>query len=321
MINHLISKSCQRLNKPNLINNLIKSQKQSIIYSSSSSSGSSKFISNKYFTTTSNSNNNSNNTTTTTTTTLRQDEIDFFNQQSSDWWNPEGTMKPLHRMNPFRVKYICDRLKIYNEKVSKNPIHLPLEGLNVIDVGCGVGLLTESLSRLGASKVVGLDAAKNNILMAISHASFDQKLNENIQNKSLNYLESTIENFYNIENDQQFDAVCSLEVIEHVDNPKQFIDYLSKIVKPGGSIFISTINKTFLSYISAILGAEYIFRMVPVGTHHWDQFIKPKDLESYFDSNNCQITDLKGLVYNPLTCEWDFTNDLNVNYLLHAIKK
>ncbi|KAN0031884.1 hypothetical protein ACTFIV_005752 [Dictyostelium citrinum] len=312
MINRLITKSYQVLNKPNSINNLIKPHQSILFYN--------KF-SNKYFTTTTNNNNPLDSNNLKTNTTLRQDEIDFFNQQSEDWWNPEGTMKPLHRMNPFRVKYICDRLKIYNEKVSNNPLHLPLEGLNVIDVGCGVGLLTESLSRLGASKVVGLDAAKNNILMAISHASFDQKLSENIENKTLNYFESTIENFYNNENNQQFDAVCSLEVIEHVDNPKEFLEYLTKIVKPGGSIFISTINKTFLSYLSAILGAEYIFRMVPVGTHHWDQFIKPNDLKTYFNSNNCEITDLQGLVYNPLTCEWDFTKDLNVNYILHAIKK
>ncbi|KAK5582751.1 hypothetical protein RB653_004337 [Dictyostelium firmibasis] len=316
MINRMITKSYKRLNNNNLIGNLIK-PRQSIIYNFSINKSS-----NRFFTTNNNSSeiNNTQQKPTTTTTTLRKDEIDFFNEQSQDWWNSEGTMKPLHRMNPFRVNYICDRLKIYNEKVANNPIHLPLQGLNVIDIGCGAGLLTESLSRLGASKVVGLDAAKNNILMAISHASFDQKLNENIENKSLQYIESTIENF-SIENNQQFDAVCSLEVIEHVDNPKQFLEYLTKIVKPGGSIFLSTINKTFLSYISAILGAEYIFRMVPVGTHHWNQFIKPEDLKSYLKSNNCETTDLQGLVYNPLLCEWDFTNDLNVNYILHAIKK
>ncbi|EGC29511.1 hypothetical protein DICPUDRAFT_10678, partial [Dictyostelium purpureum] len=263
-----------------------------------------------------NNNNNSNNNT------LRNEEISFFNTLSKDWWNPEGTMKPLHRMNPFRVKYIIDRLKNSNEIVKNNSIQEPLKGLNVIDVGCGAGLLCESLSRLGADTVIGLDAAGNSVKMAISHASLDSKLDENLNNNKLKYIESTIENFLNLEESKNgFDLVCSLEVIEHVDNPKQFVELLTKVLKPGGSIFISTINKTNLSYLTTILGAEYLLKLVPVGTHHWEQYVTPNELTQQLSFNNCEIVDVQGLFYNPISFEWSFSANKSVNYIVHAIKK
>ncbi|KYQ89665.1 hypothetical protein DLAC_09630 [Tieghemostelium lacteum] len=258
--------------------------------------------------------------------TLKSEEINFFNTQAKDWWNPEGTMKPLHRMNPVRVKYIVDRLKSIQKIPRSNSVHLPLQGLTLMDIGCGAGLLTESLSRLGGDKVIGLDAAQNNILMACSHANLDKKLQCNLNEKKLEYIESTIENYIAtnpsvLTADGGFDVVCSLEVIEHVDNPQEFVNYCSKVLKPGGSMFISTINRTYLSYLSTILAAEYILRLVPIGTHHWNQFVTPSDLSQFLQKSNLSIQDSKGLFYNPLTSNWTLINDNTVNYIIHATKK
>ncbi|KAF2078056.1 hypothetical protein CYY_000607 [Polysphondylium violaceum] len=254
--------------------------------------------------------------------TLKNEEIQFFNNLSKDWWNPEGTMKPLHRMNPLRVQYIVDSIKSSTSLISDNPIQYPLKGLKMIDIGCGAGLLSESLSRLGADKVIGLDAAKNNVLMAKSHASADIDLKENIETNKLEYVESTIERFIQDESMvESFDVVCSLEVIEHVDNPQEFLKLCTRLLKPGGHIFISTINKTPTSFLATILGAEYIFRMVPIGTHHWSQFIKPADIHSALAQNNCAVKDTQGLFYNPYDSSWSLIKDLSVNYILYAIKK
>eukprot|EP01132_Coremiostelium_polycephalum_P009103 gene9103-11155_t len=281
-----------------------------------------QYITKRYSTTTTTTNtdginNNNQDKNNNGFSSLKHEEIEFFNNLSKDWWNSEGTMKPLHRMNPLRVQYIIKRLQSSNNQLLNNPPHQPLKGLNVIDVGCGAGLLTESLSRLGANKVVGLDAAKNNISMAIAHASKDLNLQKNLQENKLEYVESTIENYVNT--NQSFDVVCSLEVVEHVENPKEFVNLLTKIVKSGGSLFVSTMNKTALSYLTAILGAEYILKLVPIGTHHWNQFISPDQLKQYL--TDCTVQDTSGLFYNPITSNWSFINDKSVNYIIHAIKK
>ncbi|EGG21950.1 3,4-dihydroxy-5-hexaprenylbenzoate methyltransferase [Cavenderia fasciculata] len=289
---------------------------------------------NNHTTNTNNNNNNSqvgSSSTSSSSSSKRQNEIDFFNTMAKDWWNEEGEMKPLHKMNPVRVQYIVEKLKEVGAinggggggdvATAAAAASSPLKGLKIIDVGCGAGLLTESLCRLGAS-VVGVDAAQQNIKMAIAHANLDQLLQQKLQLQQLEYIESTIENHVVNANNPQYDVVCSLEVVEHVDNVPEFISNLTKILKPGGSLFISTINRTPLSWLLTIVGAEYLLRIVPVNTHHHNQFVMPTELRQYIESSDSamRLLDQKGLFYNPITCNWSIMDDTKVNYIIHAIK-
>ncbi|GAM23212.1 hypothetical protein SAMD00019534_063870, partial [Acytostelium subglobosum LB1] len=281
-------------------------------------------------TTTSSSTNAPNQSTTTSTTTstnnsgqqafnsTKQDEINLFNSFAAEWWNPDGPVKPLHRMNPKRVKYIVDRLRLVG--LASDSIPSPLAGLKMIDVGCGGGLLTESLSRLGAD-VVGMDAACNNITMATAHAKQDRVLRQNIEQQRLRYMDSTIEKHAETHR-EHYDVVCSLEVVEHVDNVPEFIRQCSMVLKPGGSFFLSTINKTLISYLTVILGAEYILRVVPKGTHHWDQFLTPDQIREYLANSQVQVKDVKGILVNPLTMNFTIDDtDYSSNYILHGVKQ
>ncbi|KAF2077013.1 hypothetical protein CYY_001645 [Polysphondylium violaceum] len=253
--------------------------------------------------------------------TINQREIDFFDN-FGDWWSEDSELKGLREMNPIRVQYIMEQIK--NSKptlIAENPLFTPLQGLRIADIGCGPGFLTESLSRLGA-EVVGLDLGKTNIAMARAHANNDPQLKNNLKNGKLVYMEASIETL--LEDPRclgSFDIVCSMEVLEHVDNPLEFVRLCSSLVKTDGHIFLSTINRTFASLFYMILMAEYVLRLIPIGTHHHRQFINPKRIISTLTTSQFVIKDLLGLKYNPVTRTWRFDNDTSVNYILHAIKQ
>lgn len=242
--------------------------------------------------------------------TVDEEEVQRLSESARlRWWDPEGEMKPLHRMNPKRVAYLRTCL---TKRLGLPPLApQPFTGLRFLDVGCGPGLLTESLARLGG-EVLGVDASAANIQTAIKHSSGDSSLS------TLAYRHGTAEGL--AAEGQQFDVVSSLEVIEHVNNPELFINSLSGLVKPGGSLFLSTINRTMKSYALAIVGAEYILGWVPPGTHQWNKFVQPTELGVLLQRAGMNLEELTGLAYQPWNGSWSFTTDTSVNYLLWATK-
>ncbi|KAF9206567.1 Hexaprenyldihydroxybenzoate methyltransferase, mitochondrial [Haplosporangium sp. Z 27] len=247
--------------------------------------------------------------------TVNKDEIAKFAAMSDEWWAPQGPFKMLHLMNPPRVRYIRKRLEAsgtISNTVNKgnsdqgNPSsdRFPLQGLSVLDVGCGGGLLSEALARLGA-RVTGLDASIENIQMARIHSKKDPLLTGGGPG-SLEYRHQTAEKL--LEEGRQFDVVCSLEVIEHVDNPADFLRVLGQLLKPDGDLILSTISRTPFSYLVTVLFAEHLLRMVPVGTHHWSKFITPDELKAGVqDLAKCQVLNIQGIGFNPLSGQWELT--------------
>ena len=223
-------------------------------------------------------------------------EIKKFSDIAKDWWNEDGDFKPLHIINPLRANYIKSKAK--------------LEGKKVLDVGCGGGLLSEALHDFGAD-VTGIDAAGPGIEVAKIHAKND--------NKNIKYFEITAEEL-NLKESGSFDIVTCLEVLEHVPDPKSLVATCIDLLKPGGALFLSTINKNPRSWITAIVGAEYIFNLLPKGTHEFDKFIKPSVLAKYVREANAELIETKGMFYNPLTHKANLNNDLGVNYLMYAKK-
>ena len=223
-------------------------------------------------------------------------EIKKFSDIAEDWWNEDGDFKPLHIINPLRANYIKSKTK--------------LEGKKVLDVGCGGGLLSEALHDFGAD-VTGIDAAGPGIEVAKIHAKND--------NKNIKYFEITAEEL-NLKESGSFDIVTCLEVLEHVPDPKSLVATCIDLLKPGGALFLSTINKNPRSWITAIVGAEYIFNLLPKGTHEFDKFIKPSVLAKYVREANAELIETKGMFYNPLTHKANLNNDLGVNYLMYAKK-
>ncbi len=229
-------------------------------------------------------------------TNIDQQEVKKFSDIAEQWWNKDGDFKPLHVINPLRANYINEKIKLKNKKV--------------LDVGCGGGLLCESLYDFGA-EVTGIDAAGPGIEVAKIHA---QKNNKNIK-----YFEKTAEEL-NTEYDEYYDVVSCLEVLEHVPDPKSLVKTCVKLLKPSGLLFLSTINKNPRSWITAIVGAEYIFNILPKGTHEFDKFIKPSSLAKYVRDAEAELLETKGMFYNPLTHKANLNNDLGVNYLMYARK-
>ena len=239
------------------------------------------------------------------TNTINKKEIEKFSKIAEEWWDPEGKFKPLHKFNPIRISYIKDNI-IDTFKLKKN--EKPLNKIKILDIGCGGGLLSEPMSRLGAD-VVGIDASEKNINVAKLHA---KKNNLNIK-----YVCSSPENY---QINEKFDVILNMEIIEHVDNVEQFLKSCSNLLKKNGMMFVATLNKTLKSYIFAIVGAEYIMRWLPIGTHSWEKFVKPEDLIKVLKNYNLELEELAGMKFNLIKDEWSISTDKSVNYIGKFIK-
>jgi len=235
------------------------------------------------------------------TSTINRGEIDKFSKMANEWWDPEGKFKPLHKFNPIRIQYIKENITKHfniNKKI------LPLKNLKILDIGCGGGLLSEPMSRLGAN-VTGIDASEKNIKIANAHLK-KSKLKINYICASPESLKITKE---------QFDVILNMEIVEHVEDVELFIKKSSELLKKKGLMFIATLNKTLKSYIFAIVGAEYILRWLPIGTHEWEKFVEPSKLIEYGKRNSLKLEKINGMKFNPLNNKWNISEDSSVNYI------
>uniref|UniRef100_A0A1L8DZG6 Ubiquinone biosynthesis O-methyltransferase, mitochondrial n=1 Tax=Nyssomyia neivai TaxID=330878 RepID=A0A1L8DZG6_9DIPT len=237
--------------------------------------------------------------------------LDVLQSQSQEWWNPYGTMKPLHTMNHLRVPFIRDGLLATG--VGRKDAKYPgiLEGLHILEVGCGGGILTEALARLHA-KVTGIDPSVELLSVAQEHVPPELA-------KRVTYLQETMEEHI-VHNTGKYDAVVLSEVIEHVNDQENFLKLCIDAVKPRGSIFLSTLNKTNMSYFLGIVMAEDVLRLVPRKTHDWEKFISPTETQRIFEKNDCSVILVNGLMYCPWSNIWEWINSVDVNYIQHAIK-
>ena len=237
--------------------------------------------------------------------TINKEEIEKFSKIAEEWWNPTGKFKPLHKFNPIRISYIRDN--ITSSFKLKNKIK-PLEKVKVLDIGCGGGLLSEPMKRLGA-EVVGIDASEKNIQVAKLHA---RKNGLNIE-----YHCTSPENFIT---NTKFDVILNMEIVEHVEDIDFFLKSCTKLLKKGGIMFVATLNKTLKSYVFAIVGAEYIMRWLPIGTHEWEKFVIPGDLIKILKKHNLSLDKLDGMKSNLIKDQWSISSDKSVNYIGKFIK-
>ena len=234
--------------------------------------------------------------------TIDPEEVAKFTAMAADWWNPNGKFKPLHKFNPVRLAYIRDRLC---KQFDRDPhSDKPLAGLRLLDIGCGGGLLSEPMARLGAD-MVGADAAEANIKTASLHAE--------AQGLKIDYRAITAEQLN--ADGEKFDAILNMEVIEHVANPQAFMTACAGMVKPDGIMFLATLNRTAKSFALAIVGAEYVLRWLPRGTHDWHKFITPQELDIMAAKAGMDTVTSTGVSFNPLTDKWRQTGDMSVNYM------
>ena len=236
---------------------------------------------------------------------VNKKEIEKFSKMATEWWDPNGKFKPLHKFNPIRIRYIKENI-IQNFKLKAKK--RPLQKINILDIGCGGGLLSEPMTRLGAS-VTGIDASDKNINIAKLHAK-KNKLN-------IKYLCSSPEK---LKIKKKFDVILNMEIIEHVEDINFFIRSCSKLLKKNGLMFVATLNKTLKSYVFAIIGAEYILRWLPIGTHEWEKFIKPTDLINILKKLDLKLDTIDGMKLNLIKDEWSITSDKSINYIGKFIK-
>ena len=232
--------------------------------------------------------------------TINKEEVEKFSKIAEEWWNPNGKFKPLHKFNPIRIEYIKNNI-IKDFNISSN--HKPLKGISILDIGCGGGLLSEPLARLGA-KVVGIDASLRNIQVAKYHLK-NSKL-------KIKYYNSSPEN---LKTKKRFDIILNMEIVEHVEDVDFFIKESSKFLKKSGVMFIATLNKTLKSYLFAIVGAEYVLKWLPIGTHDWEKFVKPEYLTDICKKNSLKLKKIDGMTFNPILNKWSVTSDKSVNYI------
>jgi 2-polyprenyl-6-hydroxyphenyl methylase/3-demethylubiquinone-9 3-methyltransferase len=236
------------------------------------------------------------------TSTVDPAEIAKFSKLSEEWWNPRGKMAPLHKINPLRLAYIRDAAA---RKFERNVKSLNcLAGLRVLDIGCGAGLLCEPLARLGA-QMIGVDPAASNIAAARLHADRGHL--------SIDYRCTTIEE---MDSRERFDIVLAMEVVEHVADVGLFLSRCAAMLKPGGMMVVATLNRTWKSFALAIVGAEYILRWLPRGTHQWEKFVTPDELAKYLLDSRLVITEETGVVYSPFLDRWSLSSDTDVNYMV-----
>jgi len=235
------------------------------------------------------------------TGTVDADEVEQFSRIASEWWNPHGKFKPLHDLNPTRIGWIKNRIQDSGFRI---------QDIHLLDIGCGGGLICEPMARLGAS-VTGIDASGKNIAVAKLHAEG--------AGLTIDYRATTAEDL--ADSGTQFDVVLALEIVEHVADVELFVKSCARLVKPGGLIIMSTLNRSLKAYAFAIVGAEYVMRLLPRGTHDWKKFLKPSELCRALQRNDIVIEEMTGMVLDPLTWKWRLNpKDLDVNYLVAGKK-
>jgi len=232
-------------------------------------------------------------------------EVEKFNRLAAEWWNPDGRMNPLHKFNPVRLSYLRDTLIMQFDRDAR--AIQPFGGLTLLDIGCGGGLLCEPLARMGFT-VTGIDPARNNVDVAKAHAEQ--------AGVAVTYRKVTAETL--VEEKALFDVVLAMEVVEHVPSVPEFVAAATSLVKPGGIFVAATINRTKRAFALAIVGAEYVLRWLPVGTHSWDKFVTPDELEEAIAAGGLEVFDRQGVVFNPFADRWGLARDMAVNYMLAA---
>lgn len=238
-------------------------------------------------------------------TTIDQVEVDRFSAMAAEWWDPTGKFKPLHKINPVRLAYIRDHVSAHFGRDPK--AHRPLDGLRILDIGCGGGLLSEPVARMGAN-VLGADASARNIGIASTHAAQT--------GVEVDYRAVTAESLAAA--GETFDVVLNMEVVEHVADVEFFISTCASMVRPGGLMLISTINRTFKAAALAIVGAEYVLGWLPRGTHQYEKLVRPEELEVPLKTSGMEVVEMKGVFFNPLHNQWNLSADIDVNYMVLA---